>query len=95
MNTESHQLKIVNEKGEELERFDAPSGFPDNVLPGEMVRIYRPGKPVEEYMYCDKGRAWNGSKWVVEGGIQYVPPGKTYQELLEMRREILRFYGWT
>lgn len=90
-----NRLTVVNAEGVKIGQISPPTELPSDILPGEAVTFVGPNGKHLHYLVCDKERWWSDGRWNIGGSvIEYDPATLPEDKLYELRRSLLKHFGW-
>lgn len=95
MPTPDSDLTVLAPTGEKLGMMAPPSELPSDLIPGEFLMLPDSDGRQQWYIYADKQRFWNGTKFVLTGTIiPFDPFALSEPEAYALRRRYLGQMGW-
>ena len=94
MSEDGPRFRFVDSEGAALDRAELIPHLPSDMVPGEIVDVVNAQGGSDRYVVADKGRFWNGTRWIVGYSLAYFDHTKmTERQVYEHRRKMLQWSG--
>jgi hypothetical protein len=85
---------VVDADGADLDRTELIPALPADMVPGEIVQVVNAQGSSDSYVVADKGRFWDGNRWIVGYSLAYFDRAKmTERQIYDYRQKMLKRSG--